>query len=398
MKKGHFLNELLEKHHIPSAYNALWYDFNNTLVYKAEATKTSHISVQKWIAFPTFLRPDINDALFKTKKSVQKFQDSFGIIIPPNCTHIGEYLNKQFSKSSRSPILKKMKRLESCFNIRYRVYYGEISMETYTQIMDKTQAMLVRRFKQRNDNTFVLNQWNRYKTLFFPLINEKKASLFVIYNDDTPIQVSINFHYKETFFAYIPAYDIDYAAFGLGNTAVYKQLEWCIENHYAYLDMGNGDYEYKKRWCNYQYQLETHIHYKPNNVLNLLWANKELTRIKTTNILKTLIHNPFYQKMKYQVLVKPSANDELPYEHYAIENLTGTDAINSDTLQPMDLKQTTNFQALKKPLYDFLYNTKDHISAVWVYKIVHETDAYLIKGATSIQKVVFNKKHNGSHA
>ncbi|HMQ45336.1 MAG TPA: hypothetical protein PKC63_13415, partial [Mariniflexile sp.] len=85
-------------------------------------------------------------------------------------------------------------------------------------------------------------------------------------------------------------------------------------------------------------------------------------------------------------------------EHYTIENLTGTDAINSDTLQPMDLKQITNFQALKKPLYDFLYNTKDHINAVRVYKIVNETDAYLIKGTTSIQKVVFNKKHNGSHA
>src|SRR5690606_9401311 len=121
---------------------------------------------------------------------------------------------------------------------------------------------LTKRFEQRNDTNHILINWERYKNILFPLINEKKASIFVIYNNESPIQISINFHYGKTFFAHIPAYDVDYAPYGLGNTAVYKQLEWCIENNYEYLDMGNGYLEYKKRWCNYQYDLETHIFYK----------------------------------------------------------------------------------------------------------------------------------------
>ena len=397
LKKVHFLNDLLEKHQIAPGYKTLRYSFNDAPFYETE-TNTLPETSQVIIAFPTFLKPTFQNDSFKTKKIVQKYLDSYGITIAPTITNIDHYVNAHFSKSSRTPILKKMKRLESCFNIRYQVYYGEISKETYTSIINKTHAMLVRRFNQRNDNNFILNNWKKYEALLFPLINDRKASVFVIYNEDTPIQVSINFHYQKTFFAYIPAYDIDYAQFGLGNTAVYKQLEWCIENNYAYLDMGNGDYDYKKRWCNYHYQLETHIQYKSSSLRHRLLATKELNIIKLKNGIKTGINSPFYAKIKKVIATKTPLNDSFSCSNYTIENLNEGVLHKNDALQAIDLKKTTDFQELKKPLCDFLYTTKCHSDTVTIHKIINETHTFLITGGSSSIKVIFNQNPNMAHA
>jgi len=395
LKKVHFLNELLEKHNIPTAYKTLRYAFNDAVFFETKNVTEPETSTQVCIAFPKFLKPTFHNGRFKTKKIIQKNLDSFGITIAPEITEISQYLNAHFSKSSRAPIIKKMKRLESCFNIHYKVFYGTIAEETYEKLMYKTHAMLLRRFEQRNDNNFILNDWNKYVKLLFPLINNRKASLFVIYNDDTPIQVSINFHYEKTFFAYIPAYDIDYAQFGLGNTAVYKQLEWCIENNYVYLDMGNGDYDYKKRWCNYQYQLETHIYYKSNSLKANILATTELNTIKIKNILKEIINSAFYNKLKQTVFSKKDTNNSFSFSNYSIENIKEANRPKSEYLQPIDLKTNNDYQEIKKPLFDFLYNTQDHIDTVSIHKIKNETDAFLITGISSCVKVTYNQKTQG---
>lgn len=393
LKKVHFLNELLETHKVPIAYKALRYAFNDSVFYKKSNAKEPEASTQMFIAFPGFLKPIFNNNQFKTKIITQKYRDSFGITIAPHITDISQYINAHFSKSSRTPIVKKMKRLENCFNIHYKVYYGEIDEETYKHIMDKTHAMLVRRFEQLKENNFVLKDWNKYFTALHPLINEQKASLFVIYNDNMPIQVSINFHYQKTYFAHIAAYDIDYAQFGLGNTAVYKQLEWCIKNNYNYLDMGNGDYEYKKRWCNYHYELETHIHYKSNSLKDNVLANKELNIIKIKNLLKELVNNKFYNEIKQAISANKFINKASPLSNYTTENLNNSEIPKNDFLQKIDLKATTSFQDIKKPLFDFLYITKDHINTVLIYKIENETDSFLIRGSVNSQKIMFNQQH-----
>lgn len=391
MKKVHFLNDLLEKHQVANGYQALHYSFNDAPFYETD-TNTPPETSQVIIAFPTFLKPTFQNDQYKTKKSVQKYLDSYGIIISPNITNISHYINEHFSKSSRTPILKKMKRLESCFNINYKVFYGYIDKNHYEYLMDTTHAMLIKRFKQKNDTSYILNNWKKYKPLFYSLINQNRASLFIIYNNEIPIQVSINFHYGKTFFAYIPAYDIDYAQFGLGNTAVYKQLEWCIENNYAYLDMGNGGLEYKKRWCNYHYQLETHIHYKINSLKSTVLANKELITIKIKNILKGIIKKPFFNKLKQKLSVNKHINEFNNNLNYSIENIKETESPNSEYLQLIDLKTTTNFPEIKKPFLDFLYNTQNHMDTVRVYNIINETDAFLIIGSDSCIKIIFDKK------
>ncbi|MFD0988641.1 GNAT family N-acetyltransferase [Mariniflexile jejuense] len=393
LKKSHFLNELLENHKINDAYKTLHFTFNNTLCYELNTAmdfkKKTEPLTQIYIAFPNFLTPTFKNSSKNTKRIVQKYQDSFGIILPNNITNITEYLNSHFSKNSRTPIIKKMKRLEACFNISYKVFYGAIDKKTYSHIMDKTHAMLVRRFNQRNDANFVLNNWNKYEALLFPLINSGKASIFVIYNNETPIQVSINFHYKKIFFAYIPTYDIDYAQFGLGNTAVYKQLEWCIENNYQYLDMGNGDYDYKKRWCNYHYALETHIHYNPNNLKSKILAINALNTIRIKNIAKDVVNNTFYKKLKQQIFTKNNSDRLDVYANYTTNKIEKQALLKTNNLNKIDYKTVSNFEKINKPLFDFLYTTQNHIDTVTIYKDTNNTTYYIVGSINAIQ-VIFN--------
>ena len=392
----HFLNTLLEDGKIPSSYKSLKYTFSDKLFYDSEYDKYLSKNIQApiitYIAFPKFLTPSFfNNELFKTKKVVQNNREGFGITINPDLNDIGQYLTNHFSKNSRAPIIKKIKRLEFCFNINYKVFFGDIDKDYYNYLMNLTHSMLIKRFNQKNDSNFILKNWKKYNDILYPLITKKKASIFVIYNEKEPIQISINFHYNKTFFAFIPAYNIDYAQFGLGNTAVYKQLEWCIQNGYEYLDMGNGDLDYKIRWCNYKYDLETHIYFKKNHILANLLAFKEEYRVTIINILKKIKNNTVLKNLKKKLPSRKPTNFNNDSLNYTSENLDTISFYETNILQEIQLKPNTDFIHLKKPLYDFLYKTKDHLNQVVLYKIENKSNTFIIKGTKKNIRISFKQ-------
>tara|TARA_R110000868_G_scaffold296045_1_gene556325 strand:- start:2002 stop:3168 length:1167 start_codon:yes stop_codon:yes gene_type:complete len=384
-KKVNFISQLFEKQQIDPLYKSLSYEYNKNCVYENQKNILQENSsfLRTIIAFPKFLNPEFN-ALekIKVRKIIQKKQDCFGIIIDDKVKDTADYLQQQFSKSSRTPIVKKMKRLESCFHINYNVFFGAIEIEEYEYLMITAHEMIIKRFEQRNDENFILNNWDKYYKILRSLILEKKASIFVIYNNQTPIQISINFHFKKIFFAYIPAYDINYSKFGLGNTAVYKQLEWCIENEYEYLDMGNGDLEYKKRWCNHHYLLETHIISAKNNSWANLLSLKVLYLTKLKNLIKDL--NLVTVLVKIKSKLKNKDGTGFIESFYTLEDL--------DVL-PNDLNEIQSddpmYTNLNKAICDFLYVHQDHIDNVKLYNAA--SGLYYIKGKTKIQKLVIEE-------
>lgn len=370
----HFFNELVETHQIPKAYKKLSFKFNNKAFFNSKANCAKGIlpKVETYIAFPGFLTPQFHSNQFKAKCIEQKNQECFGIILSPEIKNTQEYLVQNLSKNSRSPILKKKKRLEACFNITYKVFYGNINKDEYDRLMNTAHAMLVRRFEQRNDSNFILKNWNKYLEILYPLINQNKASFFVIYNENTPIQISINFHYNKTFFAYIPAYNIDYAQFGLGNTAVFKQLEWCIENNYEYLDMGNGDLEYKVRWCNYQYSLETHIIYLKSNFIARIKALKPIYRVKLINFIKTL------KNLKQNKTQNTKTFNKIPPE-YIIKPIDDIASIEKhNNLKEINFFETHTTKHLSKIICDFIYAEKEHLNKIKIYSILNSSN-YIVK-------------------
>lgn len=180
---------------------------------------------------------------------------------------ISDFLKDNLKPRLRTAVKSSIKRLELSFNITYRVFYGEISQEEYDSLVNNLYHFILRRFDELKEENARINEWERFHQLFLPLIRQKKASLFVIYNDGKPINISLNYHYDKIFFYAIPGFDIDYSKFGLGHIMLYKQIEWCFQNNYKHFDMSMGDLDYKRQWCTNDYCFVVTCWMKIDNIL-----------------------------------------------------------------------------------------------------------------------------------
>ena len=178
--------------------------------------------------------------------------------------NIDDYVNFQMGAKSRSKIRGYRRRLESCFNVKYRFIFGTIDTEEYYYLFKKFKYLIEKRFKQRGDKHESLRNWPTIEKETLSMIRDKKASLFVIYDNAKPIDICLNYHYKNIYYNAIRSYDIDYSKFKLGYVDILVQLDWCFANNYQIFDLGRGDFEYKRRWCNETYKFQQHIIYNKN--------------------------------------------------------------------------------------------------------------------------------------
>ena len=105
------------------------------------------------------------------------------------------------------------------------------------------------------------------------LINKNKASLYVAYNGEKPIFISLNYHFDKILFGYVSSYDIDYGKFSLGQICIYKHIEWCLSNGYIMFELGWGDLEYKKWWSNNTYTFKSEVIYPKRSPLAYVLAH-----------------------------------------------------------------------------------------------------------------------------
>ncbi|SIS51007.1 Acetyltransferase (GNAT) domain-containing protein [Zobellia uliginosa] len=179
-----------------------------------------------------------------------------------------EYMLSTFSKSSRYKLNKYKKRFEACFDITYKMYHGDISKETYDFVFESFKELLTKRFddKQITNNNLNPEEWRFYYDVAYPLILEKKASLFVIYDREKPIGVTLNYHSDSVLFDAITVFDIDYAKFHLGSVTIMKLIEYCLAEKIEVFDFSKGYFDYKTRWSNTTYDFEYHIFYDASSV------------------------------------------------------------------------------------------------------------------------------------
>ena len=125
-----------------------------------------------------------------------------------------------------------------CFDIKYKMFWGDISKEEYDYVFNHFKQLLTKRFldKQTVNNNLNSDEWDFYYDVAYPMILEKKASLFVIYHDAKPIGVTLNYLSEEILFDAITVFDIDYAKFHLGSINIMKLIEWCLERNFMALD------------------------------------------------------------------------------------------------------------------------------------------------------------------
>ncbi len=316
-----FLNIFEKENGIPGYYESIYYPVDDVFLHTSDYIEE-------------FLYPNINDLLhvpfvpdyLKTKLKnedelqLKIFHQQKGYAADlSNFQDVESYLKSQFKNNAKT-IRRYVNRLESCFDIEYKLFYGQMDKNEYDQLLQVLRSMIIQRFQQRNEQSKSLMEWERTVALTYPLILNKRASIFVIYESGKPIEIAINYHFKQILFSYISSYDIDYAKFGLGHVEIYKQLEWCLKNNFNRFEMGWGDLDYKRRWSNHIYNFEQHLFYqKKSYPAKIKFKIKELTiRAKLYLISKNVhIH---VRNLKKQLRPNKSSDPYTNYEIIPVDN------------------------------------------------------------------------------
>lgn len=296
---------------------------------------------------------------------------------------LNEYMSYQFTSKNKSKIKSCCKRLETCFNISYKLYFGSIDKQDYERLMEVLEHMIKRRWDRRSGKHQDVENLEFYKKITYQSILEKKASMFVIYDNEKPISIALNCHYENVMIGNIIAYDIDYAKFSLGNIDVYKLLEWCFENNYKIFDLGVLFLSYKKQWSNVIYTCRNDILFNKFSVFNTCFAYSIYTLFKLKlyftkkNILKDTV-DLVHDNSNINNYSSQFAKIELDFKITEQKNLE----TNSDFIE-INI-ETDNYNFLRKTVYDYLYLNFENKNAITIYKLNNMPNSYCICGKKSI--------------
>ncbi|MCB0426488.1 MAG: GNAT family N-acetyltransferase [Mangrovimonas sp.] len=278
--------DFIERNSIPGCYSKLYLKESNYSFANPKMDLSAPYPVVCVAMFPKYLDAGLtNEKDYKVKKITQKGYPSALVNI---ASHDFNSYKEYLGKSILSSINRRIKKLEKNFNIGYRMYYGKISQTEYDLLMQALIEMKNKRLDELNMENKVLSDYQNHKRRAFDLINQKQASLYVIYSDDKPIGISFNFHVDKLFFGTMTTFDMDFSEYGIGNTLLFKQMEWCFENKIAAVDMGIGSLDYKCRWANTVYNYEYHVIYRKKSLKSFIRAQVEIIKIHLKNSVKQL--------------------------------------------------------------------------------------------------------------
>ena len=380
-----FSFDFFQKQHINSFYNKLFNYTNKEKVknknFKSEGAIGNVIHEIKFI--PSYFRletPFISpEYKFIAYQRVKNFRINL-----VGVSNVEDYLENQMGPKSRSQIRRRIHRLEACFNIKYTFYYGHITKDKYDFLFNELESLIDRRFNQRENTYSLKHKWDFIKKDTYQLILEKKASLFVIYDEKKPIDICLNYHFKNIVQHLIRSYDIDYSKFWVGQIDIFKQIDWCILNNFKIFDFMWGELVYKTRWCNEISLFEHHFIFKNDNPLKLLFVKTMINlymisdHVKQKNIYKGFI------KAKLKFTLKPKRKLKVKESVIAFENIAKMPSI--DDITEININNES-YKFLRKTVYDFQYLNFENSTTILVYKINNKSDLYIIKGEKQQSKI-----------
>tara|TARA_R110002049_G_scaffold299634_1_gene489965 strand:+ start:9850 stop:10923 length:1074 start_codon:yes stop_codon:yes gene_type:complete len=338
---------------------------------------------------PTFLNLKINNS--NKKLGLFKIKQYHGFLVELlNYSDFNQYFSSAFSKSSRYKLNKYKKRLESCFDISYRMYFGDMDPDQYNSIFMHFKLLLEKRFLDKGtaNNNLDPKEWNFYAEVAYPMILEKKASLFVIYNGDTPIGVTLNYFSDNIVFDAITVFDIDYEKFHLGSVSIMKLIEWSINQEFKYFDFSKGYFDYKKRWANKEYYFEYHLYYDKSSIISSALGNaialyfnlKQYFRDKNLNVkfhkLTFRFRNLHAKKNENEKYFSMPIGNEINLEKY-IE-------INRDSVEWIHLKAN---------IFEFLYLNNSSEKDLKVKKNTQDKNRFVLECNDRRVMLTMSKSH-----
>jgi len=221
-----------------------------------------------------------------------------------------DYFNVSFSKKSRYKFKSYQRNLENNFKISYKHFYGDISKEDYDKVFEHFKKLLEKRFndKLESNNNLDPDEWNFYYESTYKLILEKKASLYVIFDKDYPIAMSLNYFSDDILFFAITGFDINYHKYNLGKVHLMKLYQWSFENNIKVFDLSKGYYDYKERWANQSYFFKNHIYYDSTSIKSTIIAKSLKWAFTLKQFLRDKKINVLLHKITYLVKSKNPSN------------------------------------------------------------------------------------------
>lgn len=368
-----FHQDLFEKHQIPDVFTSIKLPFSGKTIenYNVTNTNSSNASLQ---LVPDYLscKPLVG---FKTKQVFQKLGFAANL---SNCNTIEAYIKNHLKSNFRYKVKKSIKRAEACLEVHYKVFYGAITKEEYNALMPRFHKMLDTRFKGLNTKNLSLQNWSHYQSITYQAINQKRASLFVMYSGGAPIAFTLNFHFKNLVYFSIPTFNLDYSKFTLGNITMYKNIEWCINNNFDWYDLGYGAFDYKVSWSNATYRFKHLLVLKSKLSLGPLYANILSCKYKLINYLISKRFNVAIRHFKNSLSSKKAETFQ-GYEFEIIKTIDFNTAKEINYWAP-------EFRSLRKPILDFLYSNIENINDIRVYQLA-QTNVFAVSGKKNKIKI-----------
>ncbi|MFI1743915.1 GNAT family N-acetyltransferase [Thalassobellus sediminis] len=385
LNKENFYTDLFENDKISNAIKYVSISNSNNIIYKSEKNLIFENKINSIQLVPSYLKIHIDKKL----KSKTVFQKKGYAVNLSGYEDIGQYLKANCSSSTKKNTIRSIKKLETCFSIRYKIFYGSIDFETYSFIMKSLLKMLIKRFEQRTGRNRAIENWDYYLSKCYNLILNKKASLFVIFNNNQPIKITLNFYYNCIVYSAISSYDTDFHKFSLGNIDTYKQLEWCLTNKFSIFDLGYGDFNQKKTWCNSIYSFENHVVSTfSKQILAKVYTFFISYKYKFINYLITKNINTIFSEYKSMFTFKKKKIIK-DIVHYETETIL-KEHINYKQLIKINFS-SKEYNCLKENVYNFIYKNNEHIDNVTTYKFKNLINCYIIEGKKSANKITSNK-------
>ena len=360
------------------------YERHNDVELKSD-TKTYSISDIPSYFLSEFIQAETNFKLLTTPLY------SGYLINLTKFNNLEDYLDNKLGKPRKSQLKRYRKRLDICLSPEYKIFYGAISKDEYNTIFNQLLILTERRFAQKEELNFELPYLEFYKDMMYPLILEKKACIFVIYDGIKPINIALNFIDDDTVFHWNSCYDIDYQMFNLGHINMVNHLEWAFKNNFKLFDMGRGDFLHKRKYVNESYMYEEHIIYNPKSLSASFFAHSKLLKLKARYTLiqflkKTNVHLWYNSYVKYKYRMVNSRN-RTPINFKIDIDKTISKIPNIETLTLIDLNKK-EYDYLIKPLNYFLYKSQEHIKNINVYGDLNKQQTFYFKGLKNHQKII----------
>lgn len=385
-----FLDFFFNNKSFPFFYRKITNTITNTIVYEADAKTNNNFnnSIISVTDIPSYFTPQYASKNKRLKLLKTPLYSGF-LINLSKFKNLEDYLDNKLGKPRKSQLKRYRKRLDKCITPNYKIFYGDISKDEYNFIFNKLIVLTKRRFAQKEELNFELPFLELYHSIMYPLVLSKKASIFVIYDNDKPINITLNFLDKECIFHWNSCYDIDYQMFNLGHINMINHLEWAFKNGYKVFDMSRGDFLHKRKYVNQSYLYNEHIIYNSKSISATIKAYFKLLKLKTRYALikflkKINLHLWYgkYAKYKFRRLNSENTKDK----HRTIITNDVSKIPKPENLKLIDLNKS-EYYFLIKPFNYLLHKTQDHIKNISVYSDLKESNIFYFKSTNKQQKI-----------